>query len=81
MNVDELIKVLEKNVKPEDRKNSEIEVWHDKIQYEIYSISKFNILTDILFHIKPVDSPIIKPAKIQKKHNNKINDIKNKIIK
>lgn len=81
MNVEELIKILTDNIKPEDRKNSEIEIRHGNDEYEIESINKFNIIPDIVIYISPIISSIIKPAKFKKEHTKMVEDKVKDIIK
>lgn len=69
MNVKELIEILSNEVKKCDRENAQVEIWDkDEQEYEIESISAFSLSPDVVIKIKPIKSPIIKPATFKKEH-------------
>ena len=83
MTVQELIDLLEGEVKKVDRSNADIQIFHiDKDQqYEIKSMGGFSLSPDIVIHIKEVESPLFTPARFKKEHtsmiNRKIKEIEN----
>jgi len=79
--VEELIKALQKEVKKCDRANAQIEIWCDEQEYEIESMSGFSLSPDIVFHIKPTESPIMKPAIFKKEHEEMVKETMKKIKK
>jgi hypothetical protein len=81
MNVKELIAILQKEVKPCDRENAEIEIFCDKQQYEIKEMSGFSFSSDIVIKLKPVKTSIMKPMIFKKKHKKMVSKIEKKIFR
>lgn len=81
MNVQEIIDVLSKEVKPADRKNSNIEIWCGDQEYEIESMGGFSLSPDITIQIKKVKSSVIKPMVFKKEHEKMVNKTLKKIAK
>ncbi|HRZ18560.1 MAG TPA: hypothetical protein P5136_00695 [Methanofastidiosum sp.] len=80
MNVETLIKILEKEVKKEDRKNAEIEIWCDGQEFEISEMSGFSLSPDIVIRLKKITSSMLKPMVFKKEHSKKEKKMK-EIIK
>jgi hypothetical protein len=81
MTVETLIKVLQKEVKKTDRANAEIEIWCGDQEYEIESMGGFSLSPDITINIKPIESPMIKPAVFKKEYKEMVKDTIKKIKK
>jgi hypothetical protein len=81
MTVEELIKVLQKEVKKCDRANAQIEIWCGDQEYEIESMSGFSLSPDINISIVPTYSPIMKPAVFKKEHEEMVKETVKKIKK
>ena len=81
MTVETLIKVLQKEVKKADRANASIEIWCGEQEYEIESMGGFSLSPDITIHIKPTESPIMKPAVFKKEHEEMVKDTIKRIKK
>jgi len=86
MNVKELIEILSKEVKEEDRENAQIEIYSEdsggnEQEYEIETMSGFSLSPDIVIKIKPIESSIMSPATFKKEHTEmveeKMKEIKN----
>lgn len=79
--VEQLIKALQKEVKKCDRANAKIEIWHDEQEYEIESMCGFSLSPDIVFHIKPTQSPMLTPMTFKKEHEEMVKETIKKIKK
>lgn len=80
MNIKKLIALLQKEVKPCDRENAEIEIFCDEQQYEIKEMSGFSFSPDIIIRLKPVKTSIMKPMVFKKKHKKMVSKIEKKIL-
>jgi hypothetical protein len=67
MNVKEMIDTLSNEVDEYDRENAEIGIWCGEQEYEIERMAGFSLSPDIVIHLKPTTSPIMKPAVFKKK--------------
>jgi hypothetical protein len=72
MNVEELINILEKEVKKEDRENAEIEMYCEDENFEIDEMGGFSLSPDIIIKLKKVTIPVMKPAVFKKEHRSMI---------
>ena len=81
MNVKTLISVLQKEVKPADRKNANIEIWYNNQEYEIEEMSGFSFSPDIVIKLKKTVTPALQLMKFKSEHKKKVASIKNKIRK
>ena len=72
ISVDKLIEVLQKNVKPADRKTYCIEFWLGNQELEIESIGYFTFSSDILFSLKKKPTPILKRMTFKAEHKKMI---------
>ena len=81
MTVQKLIDILQKEVKEEDRKIAEIEIWSDSEDeilgslWDIKGMSGFGLSPDIVITIKSIkDPPLCKPATFKAEHKEMIKD-------
>lgn len=81
MNVADLIDILSKEVKPEDRKNANIEIWCGDQEYEIESMGGFSLSPDITVQIKKIKTSVIKPMVFKKEHEKMVSKTIQKISK
>jgi hypothetical protein len=79
MNVKKLLTVLQKEVKPCDRENAEIEIFCGEQQYEIKEISGFSLSPSIVLSIKPIKLPMLKPAVFKKEHKKLVSKMEKEI--
>jgi len=79
MNVKTLISILQKEVKPVDRENANIEIWYDGQEYDIESISGFSFSPDIVIKLGKIETPALQPLKLKNEHKKKVAEIKKKI--
>jgi hypothetical protein len=68
MNVKTFIKLLQDEVKPVDRENSQIEFFVGEQEYGIESIKGFCLSPDIVIELKKVKTPLMQPARFKSEH-------------
>ena len=81
MNVKTMISLLQKEVKPADRENANIEIWCGDQEYDIESINGFSFSPDIVIKLKKTVTPALQPLKFKNEHKEKVAKIEKKIKK
>jgi len=81
MNVKTLLDLLQKEVKPADQKNANIEIWCKDQEYEIESMCGFSYSPEIIIKLKKTVTPVLQPLKIKYEDKGKIAKIEKKIRK
>ena len=81
MNVKTLINVLQKEVKPADRKYANIEIWYGDQEYDIEEMGGFSFSPNITINLKKTVTPVLQPLKFKSEHKKRVASIKNKIRK
>jgi hypothetical protein len=72
MNVKTLLSLLQKEVKPADRENANIEIWCNNQEYDIEEMRAFSFSPDIIIRIKKITTPILQPLKFKNEHKKKL---------
>ena len=76
MNVKTLISILQKEVKPADRENANIEIWCGDQEYDIESMNGFSFSPDIVIKLEKTVTPALQPLKFKNEHKEKVAGIK-----
>jgi len=58
MTVKEFTKIINENI--EHQENAPLEFWIGDKEYDIASMSNYSILPNVMIHLKPIDTPILR---------------------
>ena len=72
---------MQKEVKPADRENANIEIWCGDQEYDIESMNGFSFSPDIVIKLEKTVTPALQPLKFKNEHKEKAAEIKKKIKK